>query len=61
MADRLVVLISVEHLLTDFGLWCADCNLGSGAQVWFTVTQGGETVLRSSEVCADCGGKNVTS
>lgn len=53
------VLVTVEPLVTDLGLWCTDCHLGSGARVWFTVLYQGCLALRSNEVCVDCGGPNL--
>lgn len=60
MAERQVRLtVRVEHLETEYGSWCLDCNLGSGARVWVVVTTGDAMVLQSRVICVDCDGRNV--
>lgn len=54
------MVVSVEHVDNEYGLWCNDCHLPSGVRVFFTVTCACHTVLRSQNVCADCEGRNVT-
>ncbi len=57
MAARLVV--TVEYVGNDIGLWCLDCNLSTGARVWFTTTTCGQTTLRSNVFCTECRSRNV--
>lgn len=63
MADRRVhvVLVQVEHLANDLGLWCNDCMLSSGIRVWFASTHAGVTTVRSTLGCLDCDGDNITA
>ena len=58
MVPRIVV--AVEYLGNDIGLWCTDCNLSTGARVWFTTTTLGRTTLRFNVFCTECGRRNVT-
>lgn len=59
MATARTVVIRVEYLGNELGLWCLDCNLSTAALIWFTTTTGGGTTLRSTASCTDCGGRNV--
>lgn len=52
--------VQVEQLTTDTGLWCFTCQLGTGIRAWFTASIGtGPMSLRSTSVCAECGGREI--
>lgn len=58
---RAVVVVHVEQVDVDLGLWCAPCALSTGVRVWFTTTiSGAGTSLRSTELCIECGSQDVT-
>lgn len=59
MARPGVIVVHVEHVATDLGLWCTDCATSGGARVWFTRRSGNTLRLCSAVGCTDCGGSNV--
>lgn len=58
MASHTVV-VDVEQVDLDTGLWCTPCALSTGVRIWFTTTIANRTSLRSTAVGIDCGGSNV--
>jgi hypothetical protein len=57
----MAMLVTVELLEVETGLWCIDCALPSGARIWFTTRTGPAMSLRSQRSCLDCDGNQVTN
>lgn|GEM_PF-7048426 len=57
---RRVIVLQVEYVTHDPGLWCNDCLLSTGLRIWYTVTTGDTTgALHEQVFCTDCGGRNI--
>lgn len=59
MARTPVVRLRVEHLLTDYALWCRICALSTGVRVWLATEVQGVTRLQSKAKCSECGGDQI--
>jgi len=60
MARRVgLLVVHVEYLGYQSGLWCTDCRLSTGVRIWVVRTIGTVSALCGDLLCSQCRGHHV--
>ena len=56
MPRHVHVVVRLERLADDVGLWCPACNLPSGIRRTYAMATGKRLSVGRAAICFDCGG-----